>query len=228
MTIASEITRLQWAKTSARTSIINKWVNVPANVTVDTYHSYIDQIQQWDGGILSSWIKLYPYRIYNSTYDWVIIWGVYSRFDGTKYYWLNAVSTYHDSRDENFFGICTYTKSANSDVSYWADFSRFILAYSTRINYTYFYKKWNEIRCYMVTDTDNYPRIYGTYAWRRCTWNFSTNTITIDNDWQSSSTNPSDWWEDLTWWTLVSWSSRVQSTTWQYDSPNGYIYLTLK
>lgn len=47
MTIASEITRLQWAKTSARTSIQNKWVTVPANAKVDTYHTYIDQINTW-------------------------------------------------------------------------------------------------------------------------------------------------------------------------------------
>ena len=47
MTIASEITRLQWAKANARTSIINKWVDVPANASVEDYHTYIDQIQQW-------------------------------------------------------------------------------------------------------------------------------------------------------------------------------------
>lgn len=47
MTIASEITRLQWAKSDARTSIINKWVDVPANATIDTYHNYIDQIDTW-------------------------------------------------------------------------------------------------------------------------------------------------------------------------------------
>lgn len=50
MTIASEITRLQWAKSTARTSIINKWVDVPANASVEDYHTYIDQIKT------SSWI----------------------------------------------------------------------------------------------------------------------------------------------------------------------------
>ena len=47
MTIASEIQRLQWAKASARTSIINKWVNVPASAKLDTYPWYIDQINTW-------------------------------------------------------------------------------------------------------------------------------------------------------------------------------------
>lgn len=44
MTIASEITRLQWAKLDARTSIVNKWVAVPVEAKLDTYHNYIDQI----------------------------------------------------------------------------------------------------------------------------------------------------------------------------------------
>lgn len=44
MTIASEITRLQWAKSDTRTSIINKGVDVPASAKLDTYHNYIDLI----------------------------------------------------------------------------------------------------------------------------------------------------------------------------------------
>lgn len=59
MTIASEITRLQWAKASAKASIENKWVTVPANATVDTYHNYIDQIEQWYViGWALSWITI--------------------------------------------------------------------------------------------------------------------------------------------------------------------------
>ena len=49
MTIASEITRLQWAKATARTSIINKGVDVPVNASVEDYHTYIDQIKTSSG-----------------------------------------------------------------------------------------------------------------------------------------------------------------------------------
>lgn len=49
MTIASEITRLQWAKTTARTSIINKGVDVPTSASVEDYHTYIDQIKTSSG-----------------------------------------------------------------------------------------------------------------------------------------------------------------------------------
>lgn len=47
MTIASEITRLQWAKADIKTAIESKWVTVPASAKLDTYDTYIDQIQQW-------------------------------------------------------------------------------------------------------------------------------------------------------------------------------------
>jgi len=66
MTIASEITRLQWAKADARTSIINKWVDVPANASVEDYHTYIDQIQQW--------VPQDDYDLVVSLAEWAAIW----------------------------------------------------------------------------------------------------------------------------------------------------------
>lgn len=48
MTIASEITRLQWAKADIKTSIENKGVTVPSSASIDEYSWYIDQIQSWD------------------------------------------------------------------------------------------------------------------------------------------------------------------------------------
>lgn len=48
MTVASEITRLQWAKADIKTAIQNKWVTVPASAKLDTYDDYIAQIKQWD------------------------------------------------------------------------------------------------------------------------------------------------------------------------------------
>ena len=50
MTIASEITRLQWAKTDIKASIEWKWVSVPSDAKLDSYDTYIDQIKT------SSWI----------------------------------------------------------------------------------------------------------------------------------------------------------------------------
>lgn len=81
MTIASEITRLQWAKASARTSIINKWVDVPASAKVDDYHTYIDQI--------STWVPLKDFQIAESASTWVTIWYPYVNFiSNYRPFWL--------------------------------------------------------------------------------------------------------------------------------------------
>lgn len=47
MTIASEITRLQWAKADIKTAIEWKWVTVPSSAKIDSYDDYIDAIQSW-------------------------------------------------------------------------------------------------------------------------------------------------------------------------------------
>lgn len=46
MTIASEITRLQWAKADIKTAIENKWVTV-WNISLDNYAACIDAISSW-------------------------------------------------------------------------------------------------------------------------------------------------------------------------------------
>jgi surface protein len=46
MSIATEITRLQNAKSSIKTAIENKGVDVPASATLDGYSNYIAQIEQ--------------------------------------------------------------------------------------------------------------------------------------------------------------------------------------
>lgn len=50
MSIASEITRLQAAKSDLATSIANKGVTVPANATLDDYPALVDSIQTGGGG----------------------------------------------------------------------------------------------------------------------------------------------------------------------------------
>lgn len=49
MSIASEITRLQTAKSDLATSIANKGVTVPANATLDDYAALVDSIQTGGG-----------------------------------------------------------------------------------------------------------------------------------------------------------------------------------
>lgn len=50
MSIATEISRLQTAKTNLKTSIENKGVDVPANTKLDGYSALVDAIQTGGGG----------------------------------------------------------------------------------------------------------------------------------------------------------------------------------
>ena len=65
MTVASEITRLQWAKADIKTAIENKWVTVPSSTTLDWYPTLIDSIQTWvpqaSYNAMQSLAKIPPY-----------------------------------------------------------------------------------------------------------------------------------------------------------------------
>lgn len=87
MTIASEIQRLQWAKASARASIISKWVNVPVNASVEDYHTYIDMIESGMNGIFYDENNWDIYMFYN--------WSYIAIQD--KNVWATAVYDYWDT-----------------------------------------------------------------------------------------------------------------------------------
>lgn len=50
MSVATEISRLQNAKADIKTAIENKGVTVPSSATIDSYNTYINQIQTGGGG----------------------------------------------------------------------------------------------------------------------------------------------------------------------------------
>ena len=54
MSIASQITRLQNAKTAIKASIVAKGVTVPSNATFDSYSGYVDSINT---GVASPWTR---------------------------------------------------------------------------------------------------------------------------------------------------------------------------
>lgn len=109
MTVASEIERLQWAKSDIKTSIEGKWVTVPASAKLDTYSCYIDQIKAPDYSCwtLAYWLKATtPLNWYSNywlwlqysevTEDWVVSWIFTNRWrywsydcDYQDYYFLS-------------------------------------------------------------------------------------------------------------------------------------------
>lgn len=64
MTIASEISRLQWAKTDIKTAIEAKGVTVPSSAKLDTYDDYIAQISSWP------WLLSYDQLLLIANAEW--------------------------------------------------------------------------------------------------------------------------------------------------------------
>lgn len=74
MTIASEITRLNNAKSDIKTAIENKWVTVPSTDKIDCYASCIDSIQSWNNT---------PFVDLLVVWGWWGWWGTY----GSSWWW---------------------------------------------------------------------------------------------------------------------------------------------
>lgn len=97
MTVASEISRLQTAKSNIKSSVASKWVTIPASAKLDEYSGYIDQIKHNDYSewTLAYWLKAttglswYKNRWLDLCYseitdDWVVSWIFPS------YWWMGS------------------------------------------------------------------------------------------------------------------------------------------
>lgn len=227
MTIASEITRLQWAKSDARTSIINKGVDVPASAKLDTYHDYIDLIKQWYPWEVVDWLKLANYHV---TWE-----------PRAPRVWLN-VSFY----DDNVAYGCVLAR----DWIYYNIYNRYLIGYRKRKWYDIEYvmgwvwssdsKFWSmgEMQCYKNATS---VRFFYTFSYvnNPYTWNVSYFIVQVDWDYKNFSTpvatsstegtslNISDYTIDTTWYTQVTTSEWVKSVTPTESSSEWFIYLTL-
>ena len=228
MTIASEITRLQWAKASAKTSIENKGVSVPASAKVDDYHTYIDQIQQGDGGILAWWLKLYNNFVdgkdgtpsIRSSISWV---------EDNKYYGCCVCNLEWSSANSFSANVYTYRKvDTTNDMQYkfnnvsWnVSGSIYLLA----SNVTYWVNGEN-MKILFFMDTTYSSNSYFCY---QALWNYkTTGTTTNTTIGRWSTTNLSDYNVDLTGYTQVSWNKWVWSVNPNKINNSAYIYLILK
>jgi len=96
MTVASEIERLQWAKSDIKTSIEGKWVTVPASAKLDTYSCYIDKIiaPDYSCWTLAYWLKAtIDLQWYRNSWLWLQYsevtesWAVAWLFTNVWYRW---------------------------------------------------------------------------------------------------------------------------------------------
>lgn len=223
MTVASEITRLQTAKADARTSIINKWVDVPANATLDTYHTYIDMIQQgWELGSVIEYIrdkwyvqlnmKKEEYRTYHNNYDWNI-----SVPNARVFNWWTVLAYTVDYQHNSAWGM-------NYEARAWGYKNwvfKFIYAHSWQ-NYNtnswywgttpdwklwsrYLNNYWSTYYCFDFDAYNDWDRVYDTWWYDEAPeWyveNCSRGNWTISADIDS-------------WWVTVHWKMDYNQSQW--------------
>ena len=226
MTIASEITRLQWAKATARTSIINKWVSVPTSASVEDYHTYIDQIA--NGGLFSGLkLKWYYWDWYDSnpTASWYYSWE-----ENNIQYWLVVGSLNRTSSNSNYKYSWVWIKHISwSDIQYitWKTTWTYSDSHHTRAWWSYFIINQTDgiIRGYFYDDTDfssnwvwTFEAIYDYKNWT-CTCDlYSTWT---DKNLANVVTVPA-------WYTVVSWNSWIGNVETDNFNADSYFYITLK
>ena len=148
MTIASEITRLQWAKADIKTAIENKWVSVPANVKLDSYDDYISQITSGTIPTMFTPASLVYSRVFQSSYNWMA-WRpralAYEGLDTTETAYYNYFFTMVDSSSAGSYGrpyIIVLRKTWGS-------------------NWTTTVYTWPE---YSNSNAYDYPAVYETFA----------------------------------------------------------------
>lgn len=119
MTIASEITRLQWAKADIKASIEGKWVPVATNAKLDDYSSYVDQIDTswWVPWIIwSSPVRSMIKTVWNYQERYHILW--YLSYSVGNYLFIVACYSWltRDNYDQYIISIFMRKRWANDYV----------------------------------------------------------------------------------------------------------------
>lgn len=216
MTIASEIQRLQWAKSDMQTSIWNKWVVVPNTAKLDEYAWYIDQIQQGSSSWLlyyfSGMISLDSNTVFINNQDHVTErYSDYSWINGTDLYLIRPYEYYDYSSSWhsyyktyvsciNLYKWATSTTRGDVLIYQWYDYT------NTYIDY-YYTSRQNYIKFYL--------RITGgtqdVYVWKTVSLENGTWTVT-DFSWDGT-TPVYRWWNQNQMKTTVVWT---QGSWWQF------------
>lgn len=213
MTIASEITRLQWAKSDIQISIWNKWVAVPSSAKLDEYSSYIDQIQTcwWDdilsymSGILSidsGSIHIYDSDRVNNRY-WDYSWKDWNTLYLVKpYEYDNYSSSWHSYMETYVYCIALpkwWTATTNYNPMMYEG------SYYSSTSIDYYYINWNSISFYWKTWEYSYTPWCRTLTYSNWSWSMTSSAW----DWNTPS---------VTWWNQdIMYSTVVWSLSWKWD-----------
>lgn len=219
MTIASEITRLQWAKSDARTSIINKGVDVPASAKLDTYHNYIDLIETTWATWLLSWAWLMYHRWGSESNPCNISW-YYSWVEDDKLYWLLVGNQGVKTSSTIYYWGVWVRHVPWSSTEYISDLSWQSYARHTSARGWYFIKNTTAwiVRGYCLEPADYTSNWVYTY---QIEYNYKNNTIdtTLYSTWESY--NLADIVTVPSWYVVVSgneWIWNVITSEYRNDS----------
>lgn len=221
MTIASEIIRLQNAKSSIATSIWNKWVTVPAATKLDWYPALIDQIDVRNARMshlvtpTSTFLCYYTPYSYSTPLSWEYNWTAY---------WVSAFHYYTGSDSFRFYeGILTCKITPTTWIA-WATLGSSSSYTGSMQNSTDTPVAWSvwrnadssDVKVFIFIDqrpSSSYPQLNSSYCFGY-DWNTTTNVVNYYNciRWDRYDYNPTNYWYDLTWYTQVtssSWASNV-------------------
>lgn len=189
MTIASEISRLQWAKSDIKTAIQNRWVTIPASTKLDGFSTYIWQIPSVTS--LATWTFL-PLFYYSNSSKEKIDWA--SQCFLAKVWWYYVA-----------FG------------RFWSlDYSP--SRYSPYINLTFYYKQewwttWNRLSWRKSWPYDSIPPCSTFEAWFDWTklyiHDYSSRAGSSSNNYRSRT----PWASSLTDESWYSWSYNINNYT---------------
>lgn len=151
MSIASEITRLQTAKSDLATSIANKGVTVPAATTIDGYAVLVDSIQTGGGGT-----QLYKTVTLTDAHT--------SDAKGNPVYWASFLELplVGDSSDTSIYLVVFNGNTASQNY---------------RVDFEVFYRQGSTIK---VTDVRNKrSNVSNSYATNRSSWASAGTVINV-------------------------------------------------
>lgn len=220
MTVASEIERIELAKSDIKYSIENKWVTVPSSVKIDLYHNYIDQISA-SASWLATWITTYAKVLASWVQYGIQRWPFLSWDDNNWLYWL---CTYAElpSGSESYW-VTFFSKVWTSDIQHFHQTVWWSYTYNPVTEHLTAYKQWNLVRAFFTSWSTR-----ATYCWFTSLWDMSNNSVTTTCVWSVDTLDTNAWWYDMTWWTEITGSTWVQDITTERNDSTWSMYLTLK
>lgn len=204
MTIASEISRLQTAKSCIKAAIENKWIEVWSGLTLDNYASCIDAIQTW------GWLRIFSYLAVGWGWSWGTWWFGPDRCWGYAWWWWGwEIDEWILLADQDNYCILIWAGWAgpwwtwcNAWWKKWCDWCPSEICWCVCVKWW----KWWEAPLSTSCRVNNWWSSWSWMAW-----------------WASKMLSPGNnfwpwwgWWWDKWAWCIWSWDNFYSSRWWDW------------